>query len=628
MPKQQSEKKKIIRCAIYTRVSTEEQAKKSEREANSLDSQKEICRHFINIRKNEGWVETKIYEDPGHSGKDLNRPALQELLQDVELGLIDAVLFYKYDRLSRSPKDFYYLVEIFDKHNIVFASATQPLDTSTSAGKLMLNMLLSFAQFERELISERTQSTIERRAINGEWHGGWIPFGYDYDFEKHILIVNKKESVAVKLAYQRCQEGKRLSEIKEELNTKGFRNKVRNIETRKGVKKTIGGNKLDEDDVTRMLRNPIYIGTITHKDKEYKGKHESIISQKVFKEVQKIRGQNTKKEERSPLLLRKDDHVHLLKGLLKCGDCGSTMTPYPSGKKQKDGTPYLYYSCVIVNKEPHESKCRVRSLPAREFENIIKKAISEISKNRKLLDECIKSANRDASSGLAPLLKKEKQYKKQISKITSQVKNIVEGMKRGIVSKDVQEEHNRLVQERDKLQLEKDKTDTELEMKQSKLLSIDIIQKGLQNFDKVIDTLPLADQKELLQLLIKGISVYPFDPAKDKLPENLPNVFKTKIRTKLLKVKIDLYAIPDVTMYCGNSGKSSDFQKIGCPAWTRTMITRSRILCPTIRRQGKYCFIIYPTPKSFKENDSSAIRKIDFKVFFLAIISLSGKIKA
>jgi len=564
MPKQESEKKKLIRCAIYTRVSTEEQARKSEREANSLDSQKEICRHFISIRKGEGWTEAKVYEDPGHSGKDLNRPALKELLQDSELGLIDAIVFYKYDRLSRSPKDFYNLVEIFDKHNIVFASATQPLDTSTSAGKLMLNMLLSFAQFERELISERTQSTIERRAISGEWHGGWIPFGYDYDFENHILIVNKKEAKAVKLAYQRCQEGKRLSEIKEELNAKGFRNKIREVKTRKGVKKTLGGNKLDEDDVTRMLRNLIYIGTIIHKGKEYKGKHEPIISQKVFKEVQKIRGKDTEKREISPLLLKKDEHVHLLKGLLKCGDCGSTMTPYPSGKKQKDGTPYLYYSCVIVTKESRESKCRVRSLPAREFENTIKKAISEISKNKKLLDECIKSANRDASSGLAPLLKKEKQYKKQIAEITGQIKNIVEGMKKGIISRDVQEEHNRLVQERDKSQIEKDKTDAELEMKQSRLLSIDIIQKGLQNFDKAIETLPLADQKELMQLLIKEITVYPFDPAKDKLPENLPGVFKTKIRTKLLKVKIDLYAIPDVTMYCGNSAKSSDFKNIGC----------------------------------------------------------------
>jgi DNA invertase Pin-like site-specific DNA recombinase len=148
MPKQKSDNKKIIRCAIYTRVSTEEQARKSEREANSLDSQKEICRHFISIRKCEGWVEAKPYEDHGHSGKDLNRPALQELLDDIELGLIDAVTFYKYDRLSRSPKDFYHLVAQLiatianDGAFGVFMSRLSPLYplTLTISSSVSLNM--------------------------------------------------------------------------------------------------------------------------------------------------------------------------------------------------------------------------------------------------------------------------------------------------------------------------------------------------------------------------------------------------------------------------------------------------------------------------------------------------------
>ncbi len=581
MPKQSKEslqqEKKITRCGIYTRVSTEEQARKSEREANSLDSQKEVCRHFIVLKKEENWVETKIYEDPGHSGKDLNRPALQELLQDIELGLIDSLVFYKYDRLSRSPKDFYHLVEIFGRHNVIFASATQPLDTSTSAGKLMLNMLLSFAQFERELISERTQTTMEQRAKDGRWHGGWIPFGYDYDFENHTLVINKKEAEGVKLAFKRFLEGKRLCEIKEELNAKGFRNKTRVVKTRKGIEKTLGGTKIDEDDVTRILKKSVYAGLIIHQDREFKGKHEPIITEKTFREAQKIFNKRQKKEEVSALLTKKDDHVHLLKGILKCGDCGSTMTPYPSGKKQKDGTPYLYYTCVMVSKEPKDTKCRIRYLPAREFENIIKKTISSISKNKRLLDECIKAANKDASLGLAPLLRKQKQYQKEINEFSSQIKNLVESMKRGIISKDVQEEHNRLVEERDRLQLAKDKINVEVEMKQNKLLDIDLIQRGLQNFDKVIDTLPLEDQKELMQLLIKEITVYPFDPEKDKLPEGQTGLFKTKIRTKWLKVKMGLYVIPDISIDCKTGLLSSDFKTIGCPAWNRTMIVRSRI---------------------------------------------------
>jgi len=571
--KQESQKKKIIRCAIYTRVSTEEQAKKSEKEANPLKSQLEVCRHFIALKKEENWHEAKVYEDPGHSGKDLNRPALQELLQDIELGLIDALVFYKYDRLSRSPKDFYHLVEIFGRHNTIFASATQPLDTSTSAGKLMLNMLLSFAQFERELISERTISTLEQRAKEGKWHGGWIPFGYDYDFENQKLVVNKKEAEGVKLIFKRFLEGKRLCEIKEEINARGFRNKTRIIKTRKGTEKEIGGTKMDEDDVTRILKNPIYSGIIRYEERDYKGKHESIITEKIFREVEKIRNKKKTKEEISPLLERKDEHIHLLKGILRCGDCGYMMTPYPAGKKHKDGTPYLYYSCLTVSKDAGESKCRVRSLPAREFENIIKKAISDISKNKKLLDECIKAANRDASTGLAPLLKKEKQHQKEINELSRQIKNLLEAMKKGIISKDIQEENNRLVEERDKSQLVKDKLTVEIEMKQTKLLNIDIIQKGLQNFDKVINILSLEDQKELMQLLIKEIVVYPIDPEKDKVPESECHslgVFKTKIRTKWLKVKMSLFAIPEISMGCEIPQISSDFKKFGSPARTRT----------------------------------------------------------
>jgi site-specific DNA recombinase len=569
--KQESPEKKLIRCAIYTRVSTEEQARKSEKEANPLHSQIETCRHFIALKKEENWAEVKIYEDPGHSGKDLKRPALQELLQDIELGLIDAVVFYKYDRLSRTPKDFYHLVEVFNKHSISFASPTQPLDTSTSAGKLMLNMLLSFAQFEREIISERTLSTLEQRAIKGEWRGGWIPFGYDYDFDNQMLIVNRKEAEGVKLIFKRFIEGKRLCEIKEEINAKGLRNKTRVIKTKKGIEKTIGGGKLDEDDVSRILKNPIYAGIIKYKEKNYKGKHKAIIPLTTFKEAEKIRNKKKTKEEISPLLVRKDEHIHLLKGILRCGDCGFMMTPYPAGKKDKNGKPYLYYSCLTVSKDAGESECKVRSLPAREFENTIKKAISDISKNKKLLDTCIKSANRDASTGLAPLLKKQKQHQKQINELSRQIKNLVEGMKRGIISRDVQQEHSKLVEERDKLQLTKDKIDVEVEMKQNRLLNLDIIQRGLQNFDRVIDILPLEDQKELMQLLIKEITVYPFDPSKDKLSEcHSLGVFKTKIRTKWFKVKMKLYAIPEISMGCNNSPDSSDSKKFGSPARTRT----------------------------------------------------------
>ena len=185
-------------------------------------------------------------------------------------------------------------------------------------------------------------------------------------------------------------------------------------------------------------------------------------------------------------------------------------------------------------------------------------------------DECIKSANRDASFGLAALLRKQRQYSKQIGELSREINNLVKAMKRGIISKDVQQEHSRLVEGRAKLQLAKDKIDVEVEVKQSKLLSIDIIQKGLRNFERVIEVLPAEDQKDLMQLLIKEIVVYPFDPKEDKIFRDSPGVFKTRIRTKWFKVKMSLYAIPDITIGCENLPKSSDSKKLGSSGRTRT----------------------------------------------------------
>ena len=238
-----------MRCAIYTRVSTDEQARS---DYSSLDRQRELCASYVDLHGEDDWKVTEVYEDGGYSGKDMNRPALQRLLRDFTNGKVDAVVTYKIDRVSRSLKDFYDFWELLQEHKVTFASATQQFDTSTSAGMLMLNILLSFAQYERELTRERTLSKMAGRAERGLWNGGMVPIGFDYCAEGKALTANEREAEIVQFAFERFIETKSPSLVANEANSRGYRTKKRQVVARDGATKEIGGNRFDEDTVNEL----------------------------------------------------------------------------------------------------------------------------------------------------------------------------------------------------------------------------------------------------------------------------------------------------------------------------------------------------------------------------------------
>ena len=555
---------KTVRCAIYTRVSTDEQAGK---EYNSLEAQKEICEHYIQLHKEEHWVFANTYEDPGYSGSNLERPGVQELLEDIKSNKIDVVITYKIDRISRSLKDFYQFWGILKDYNIIFVSATQSFDTSSSTGMLMLNVLMSFAQFERELTMERTMAKLAMRASKGKWNGGWTPTGYDYDKKIQLLTPNKEESEMIRIIFRMASEEKKPSVIKKELFMLGYKTKKRQIMARGGKIKAIGGNRLNEDSITNIILNPVYKGYIRFDNKIFKGEHKAIINPKLWDNANKIIKKPVKTE------IEKDDHIHLLKGILKCGDCGFSMTPYPAGKKDKNGIPYLYYSCTSVSKEGKGSDCNVRTLPAREFENIIKSTLKDLGKNKAILENAIKSANQEANISIKPLLKKQKQQQEDINKRKTEINNITDVIKKeGVLSKRLKEESIKLDAEREELEKDFDKTRMDIERIESKVINTDVIKRSLEQFDKVIESLSLEDQKELIQLLIKEIVVFSFDPKKEPQPKE-KGCFTTQIRTKWYKVYLSINQIPDLDRYYNNPNShkgSSDSNSFGSPAWTRT----------------------------------------------------------
>ena len=277
---------KKIRCAIYTRKSV---AEGLEKEFNTLDAQREAGESYIQSQKHEGWIVVdKHYDDGGFSGGNMERPALRELFDDIENGKIDIVVVYKVDRLSRSLMDFAKIIELFEKHNVSFVSVTQHFNTKDSMGRLTLNILLSFAQFERELISERTRDKMSAARRKGKWVGGIPLLGYDIVPEGGAIEVNHSEAQTVRKIFSYYTENRSLLQTLSYLNENDIRTKQ--WKTRKGVIR--GGNKFSLTTLNHLLKNMAYIGKINYGGKIYDAEFEAILSEDVFAEVQKIMAYN------------------------------------------------------------------------------------------------------------------------------------------------------------------------------------------------------------------------------------------------------------------------------------------------------------------------------------------------
>ena len=277
-------KPKTRRCAIYTRKSSEEGL---EQNFNSLHAQREACEAFIKSQASEGWKLVKTaYDDGGLSGGTMERPALKRLLADIGEGLVDVVVVYKVDRLTRSLADFAKMVELFDARGVSFVAVTQQFNTTTSMGRLTLNVLLSFAQFEREVTGERIRDKIAASKRKGMWMGGVPPLGYDV--HERRLVVNPAEAETVRHIYERYLELGCVRQLSEELEQRGTKSKVR--VSRNGIKS--GGCRFSRGALYELLANPIYIGEIRHKQERHPGLHEAILSKELWERVQQRLNKN------------------------------------------------------------------------------------------------------------------------------------------------------------------------------------------------------------------------------------------------------------------------------------------------------------------------------------------------
>ncbi|MBK3664784.1 recombinase family protein [Bradyrhizobium diazoefficiens] len=329
---------RTLRCAVYTRKSTEHGL---DQEFNSLDAQREACEAYIKSQASQGWkLVPAHFDDPAYSGGNLDRPALKRLITEIELGRIDVVVVYKIDRLTRSLADFAKLVETFDARSVSFVAVTQQFNTTTSMGRLTLNILLSFAQFERELASERVRDKVAASRKKGKWTGGTVPLGYDAKDKK--LVVNKAEAERVRTIFQLYLEHRSFGKLVAELDRRGIVSKRRTTKDPKYQ----GGIPFTYGPLAYFLKNRVYLGEIHHGGKWFKGEHAAILDRQTFDQVQQLLADNNAR--RGTKFSNSDA---LLKGKL-FDDKGNRMGPTFSSK---NGVRYRFYTSTALRGRTHKA---------------------------------------------------------------------------------------------------------------------------------------------------------------------------------------------------------------------------------------------------------------------------------
>jgi len=484
--------KPVVHCAIYTRKSSDENL---DLDFNSLDAQRESGEAYIASQQHEGWVcLPDRYDDGGYSGGNTERPALKRLLADVEAGTIDCVVIYKYDRLSRSLLDFTRMMELLDTHHVALVAVTQPINTSTSTGRLMLNILSSFAQFERELVSERTRDKIAAARRKGQWAGGHPVLGYDIVRGPGggKLVVNEDEAAIVRQIFDLYLDHKALLPVVNVLGSRGRGWRTKAWTTSKG--KDRGGRAFDKNSLYKLLTNPILVGKITHKDKVYDGLHPRIVDEKVFNQVQQVLARNGRNGGADV----RNKYGALLKGLLRCKPCGCAMAHSYSSK---GATRYRYYVCCHAQKKGWKS-CPSPSVPAEQIEQFVVEQIRAIGQDPRMLRETIAEAMTQTHEDLKKLTAEQSALRRQHRRDAGELAKVAATVGgNGHAAARLADLNDRISTSEQRL----DQVAREIEALQAGAIDQREAAEALRQFDPVRNQLAPREQARLLQLLVQRV---------------------------------------------------------------------------------------------------------------------------
>ncbi|MHB2025156.1 MAG: recombinase family protein [Elusimicrobiota bacterium] len=482
-------------CAIYVRKSTDENL---QGDFTTLDNQAEYCRSFIKTREPMGWqAYPEVYSDAGYSGKNVDRPALKKLMADARLGKFKVVVCYKYDRLTRNTRDFLEILALFEERGIDFVSVTQPIDTTSPVGRLMRSILMEFAQFEREMISERTRDKLRAMIKKGKWTGGPAPLGFDLDREAKKILVNEKEAEIVRDIFEIYSREKSLSVTAERLNDRGVRMKA--WTTREGRNK--GGRRFFRMSLSNLLHNTIYIAKRKLDGELYPMDVAPVIDEAKFRKVQEVLDGNRVKRNS----INTDKHDFLLKGLVRCAACGGSMTPHFSRKRGQSN--FLYYRCTSVNRT-NRNACPVRAVRARALEQFVIDQIKTLAHDEGLVKEIAINAAERAEE--LPGLRQERDH---ASSALAAIERELPGLMSGLSESAPGSPGRATILERiDAITLRRDELRRNLLDLEGKIMEVEarqvdaaLFHRNLAAFTEAIELLDPKQKKELVHLMIKEV---------------------------------------------------------------------------------------------------------------------------
>ena len=479
-------------CGLYTRVSTRNQA---DTEYSSLETQREKLEAYC--KSQEQYVIYRVYEDAGFSADTMNRPALKALLEDIRGGKLTCVLAYKIDRLTRSVKDFHVLMDLFDRHGVKFVSITQSLDTHHPMGRLLRNILLDFAQFEREMTADRTRDKMHQRATKGFWNGGNVPYGYHNENKK--LVKHPDEAACVQYMFQRFAQDPSICRLRAELHQRGWYTRT----SKPWGKMTL----------SYILGNPVYHGKIQFNDQMFPGEHEPLIEEGLFYKVQSLNREHTR-------VATKIQRAFLLKGLLKCSACGSFMSPHYTQKRRKDGSIYriAYYRCTKTM-HLNNAECTIKHLNADHVERLVIQYLADLSQNAAWVNGTVEDLNRDQKEKVRPLEQEAIRLRAKLDQLEREIDRFVRGVGQGTISiKRLEQEMRDRENTRQSLEAQYTTVQRQISDQAGRDYDAEIILRNLKDFQRVFDALASPEQVEVLRCMVRDIIVHP-----DKL---LLNIFE------------------------------------------------------------------------------------------------------
>lgn len=496
-----------VPVAIYTRVSTMHQIGGR---FTSCESQEAICREHIRRNADLGWYEVASHSDPAYSGSTMKRPGMEALKHQIAAGEVKIVILFMLERVLRDTDEWSAFRKFLQMHDCTLESPTGDISEAEPEGRLKNNIVMSVAEYARLSTAKKVRIKMLEQAKRGIWNGGWLPYGYAYDKNTKALLPDPKEAPVVRRVFEQAAGLVSLQDIANALNAEGLRTRKRPLRRRDGSVDFVGGNLFRDDGLRLIIRNPIYRGVVRFKNQEFASTHDALVSRDIWERANAavVVEKDTARVVR--MMVDRDAHMHILKGVVYCASCDRTLVPHDSGKKGADGKPYRYYYCGFVVKERQRDRCTIGQLQADALEKVTLEFLGQLSRHPDLVALVIQNA-RSRRKADRPVLHRELDaLLKEMSSVKQKQSNCADVLVNGgveIMTDSLKQRMVELDAERQRLTVAIERKRHEVTSCDTAILNEERVVAALSRLGTLLPQVSPSEQKELCRLLIDRMEV-------------------------------------------------------------------------------------------------------------------------